>query len=119
MNLHSPYRRPSRARRLQAPILAAIILAGGPLLAAVPLRWTVETSRAQPAVFEAYHGESLDLAATLQSYGKPVEIDPQAEWHIYWQTNGMADAWGAAPLPPPAPRRTAERSGTADSRYER
>ena len=73
--------------------------------AAVPLRWTVETSRAQPAVFEAYHGESLDLAATLQSYGKPVEIDPQAEWHIYWQTNGMADAWWSAPVPPPVPGR--------------
>lgn len=65
--------------------------------AAVPLRWTVETSRAQPAVFEAYHGESIDLAATLQSYGKPVEIDPSADWKIYWQTNGMADAWWSAP----------------------
>ena len=105
MILHSPYRRPSRARRLQAPIFATIILTAGPLLAAVPLRWTVETSRAQPAVFEAYHGESLDLAATLQSYGKPVEIDPQAEWHIYWQTNGMADAWWSAPVPPPVPGR--------------
>ena len=116
MNLHSPYRRPSRARRLQAPIFATIILAAGPLLAALPLRWTVETSRAQPAVFEAYHGESLDLAATLQSYGKPVEIDPQAEWHIYWQTNGMADAWWSAPVPPPVPGRTAERSETAEGR---
>ncbi len=97
----------SPIRQLPRLVLAAVLsfAACGEAIAAVPLRWTVETSRAQPAVFEAYHGESLDLAATLQSYGKPVEIDPQAEWHIYWQTNGMADAWWSAPVPPPVPGR--------------
>ncbi len=99
-----------KAKATLALILAAALVpslssATGAVIAAVPLRWTVETSRAQPAVFEAYHGESLDLAATLQSYGKPVEIDPQAEWYIYWQTNGMADAWWSAPVPPPVPGR--------------
>ena len=67
------------------------------LLAAVPVRWTVETSRVQPAVFDVVRGESIALEATLQSYGKPVEIDPQADWNVYWQTNGMADAWWSAP----------------------
>lgn len=38
-----------------------------PLSAAVPLRWTVETSRAQVAQFEAYRGETLDLEATDQT----------------------------------------------------
>ncbi len=33
--------------------------------AAVPLKWTVETSRVQPVTFEAYHGEELSLEATL------------------------------------------------------
>ena len=66
------------------------------LLAAVPLRWTVETSRVQPAVFEAYQGETLELEATLQSYGKPV-ADTLQDVRIYWQTNGMGSAYWSAP----------------------
>ena len=64
--------------------------------AAVPLRWTVETSRVQPVTFEAYHGETLSLEATLQSYGKPV-ADTLQDVRIYWQTNGMGSAYWSAP----------------------
>ena len=64
--------------------------------AAVPLKWTVETSRVQPVTFEAYHGETLALAATLQSYGKPV-ADTLQDVRIYWQTNGMGSAYWSAP----------------------
>ena len=64
--------------------------------AAVPLKWTVETSRVQPVTFEAYHGEALSLEATLQSYGKPVADDLQ-DARIYWQTNGMGSAYWSAP----------------------
>ena len=41
------------------------ILAIGTLAAsaAVPLHWTVETSRAVPAQFEAYRGETLAFEA--------------------------------------------------------
>ena len=85
---------------LAAALVPSLSSATGAVIAAVPLRWTVETSRAQPAVFEAYHGESLDLAATLQSYGKPVEIDPQAEWHIYWQTPAAPQTAQTQPSPP-------------------
>ena len=42
-------------------------------LPAAALRWTVETSRVQPAVFEAYQGETLTFEAALQSHGKPLE----------------------------------------------
>ena len=66
------------------------------LSAAVPLRWTVETSRVQPAQFEAYHGETLELAATMQSYGKPLAITNDMIG-IYWQTNGMGSAYWTAP----------------------
>lgn len=55
--------------------------------AAIPLRWTVETSRAQPAAFEVYQGETLDLDATLTSYGKP--LTAPSDYALYWQTNGM------------------------------
>ena len=62
----------------------------------VPLRWTVETSRVQPAVFDAYQGETLSLEATMQSYGKPFAITGD-DIRIYWQTNGMGGAWWSAP----------------------
>ena len=63
--------------------------------AAVPLRWTVETSRVQPAVFDAYQGETLTFEAALQSYGKPITNDLQGA-RIYWQTNGMGSAYWSA-----------------------
>lgn len=64
--------------------------------AAVPLKWTVETSRVQPVTFESYHGETLELEATLKSYGKPITNDLQGA-RIYWQTNGMGSAYWSAP----------------------
>ena len=62
--------------------------------AAVPLKWTVETSRATPAQFEAYHGETLTLEADLQSDGKPLALSGIAA--LYWQTNGMGSAYWEA-----------------------
>ena len=61
----------------------------------VPLRWTVETSRAQVAQFEAYRGETLLLEAEMRSYGKPFSEVLQPD--LYWQTNGMGNAWWKAP----------------------
>lgn len=81
------------------PILIALLALPAPaaLLAAVPVRWTVETSRVQPAVFDVVRGESIALEATLQSYGKPLETAPEDAWRIYWQTNGMGSTWWSAP----------------------
>ena len=64
--------------------------------AAVPLRWTVETSRVAPAALDAYHGETLHLEATLKSYGTPI-APGDGEASIYWQTNGMGTAYWSAP----------------------
>lgn len=73
-----------------------VVLSGCiPSVASVPLRWSVETSRAQPAQFDAYHGETIDLEASFQSYGKPLEITAPAS--LYYQTNGMGAAWWTAP----------------------
>ena len=60
--------------------------------AAVPLRWTVESSRTSLAQLEAYHGETLDIAATMQTYGKPLSLDGKTAV-LYYQTNGMEQAW--------------------------
>ena len=79
------------------PILALFTIHSSlfTLPAAVPLAWTVETSRAQVAQFEAYRGETLDLEATMQSYGSPLATPAQPS--LYWQTNGMGAAWWTAP----------------------
>ena len=73
-------------------ITLTVAIAAFALIGGVPLRWTVETSKVQPAVFEVVHGEEIDLAAVLQSYGKPLDLTGETA-HIYWQTNGMEQAW--------------------------
>ncbi len=76
--------------------LALAVLGGCmPALAAVPLRWNVETSRAQPARYDVYRGETLQLSADLTSYGQPVAMAGTAA--LYIQTNGMGSAWWTVP----------------------
>ena len=80
------------------PLLVSLITYHSALItssAAVPLKWTVETSAANPATFDQFAGATYDLEATLQSRGKPLAVsgDPQ----LFWQTNGMGSAWWTAP----------------------
>ena len=76
--------------KIHTTLLTSILFASS-LFAAVPLRWTVETSRAQPATFDEFAGATYDLEATLQSYGRPLEV--VGEPRLYWQTNGMGSAY--------------------------
>ena len=62
--------------------------------AAVPVRWTVDTSRPKVAVFDSFHGETLALEATFQTDGKPLEMTGNAK--LCWQTNGMDAVWWTA-----------------------
>lgn len=64
--------------------------------AAVPLPWTVETSRVQPASFDAYHGEALEFIASFNTLGKPLALDSHTAT-LYYQTNGMDQAWWSVP----------------------
>ncbi len=82
-------------KTLAIVLLAALIGGCMPALAAVPLRWNVETSRAQPASFDVYRGETLLLTADMTSYGRPLEMAGAAA--LYIQTNGMADVWWTIP----------------------
>ena len=75
------------------PASSLLLLASS---AAVPLRWTVETSRVQPATFDVVRGETVALEATMQSGGKPFAMDSEPVC-IFWQTNGMGSAWWTAP----------------------
>ena len=87
-------------KRMKRTTLALALILNSQLLilnsqAAVPLSWTVETTRATPAVFEAYQGETIEFEARLQNAGKPLAAP--AECSFYWQTNGMGSAYWSAP----------------------
>ena len=77
------------------PLLTFTLILHLSASAAVPLKWTVETSRATPAQFEAYQGETLALEAALQSYGKPLAAP--SGYSLYWQTNGMGSTYWSVP----------------------
>ena len=73
-------------RTLHSALLTLLAL---PALAAVPHAWTVDASRVTTEAIEAFHGETLELEATLNAYGKPLEIPSTTDVSLYWQTNGM------------------------------
>ena len=57
-------------------------------LASVPVPWTVDVSDMTSKDVTAYRGETLDLAVTFAGYRPSV-----ATATLYWQTNGMDNAW--------------------------
>ena len=71
-------------------LLSAVMC--GTALAAVPVRWTAETSRVQPIALDAWRGDTLALECTLKSYGQPVALGA-ATASLMWQTNGMGATW--------------------------
>lgn len=80
---------------LRTPLLAALLL---PLcaVAAVPFDWVADVDRPAPVPVPVLRGETVDLRAALVRGGRP--FDPAADSAtIYWQTNGMGDAWWSAP----------------------
>lgn len=77
------------------PLLAALLL---PICAsaAVPFDWVADVDRPAPVPVPVLRGETVDLRAALVRRGRP--FDPAADSAtIYWQTNGMGDAWWSAP----------------------
>ena len=61
--------------------------------ASVPVEKTVDVSaKIKPLYLESYAGETLDLSVQLMSGGRDLAT-PAASATIYWQTNGMANAW--------------------------
>ncbi len=60
--------------------------------AGVPLDWSVDVTRVEPIRLDAYHGETLDLSATLMQ-GRARLAVPAGSATFLWQTNGMGAAW--------------------------
>jgi len=61
--------------------------------AGVPIKWSVETSRAEERVIDVYHGESLDMEVTFKTYGQILELPTNEVAATFWQTNGMNTAY--------------------------
>ena len=85
-----------RKININLPILAATLvvvhLLSNPTLAGVPLSWNVDVTRVEPVRLDAYHGETLDLSATLMQ-GRARLAVPAGSASFLWQTNGMGAAW--------------------------
>lgn len=77
-----------------ATVLAALLAI--PILAAVPLEWTVRPGQPAPVTFDRYHGETLHLFVTFQGFGA-LPFDPGADVRLWYQTNGMENSWWSAP----------------------
>ena len=75
-----------------AATLAVVRLLSFPAFAGVPIEWTVDVTRVEPVRLEAYHGETLDLSATLLRGRSPLSV-PAGSASFLWQTNGMGSAW--------------------------
>ena len=72
--------------------LSAIHFCLIPAIAGVPLEWSVDVTRVEPVRLDAYHGETLDLSATLLQGRRPIGV-PAGSASFLWQTNGMGAAW--------------------------
>lgn len=65
-------------------------------LAAVPLAWDVRPGQPAPVMFDRYHGESLEFRCTFRAFGElPFAVG--ADIRLWYQTNGMGQAWWSAP----------------------
>jgi len=71
-------------------VAACAVMACG---AGVPVKWSVETSRADERTIDVYHGESLDIEVTFKSYGQILELPTNEVAATFWQTNGMNTAY--------------------------
>ena len=61
-------------------------------LAGVPVEWNVDVTHVEPVRLDAYHGETLDLSATLLQGRHPLAVTAGSA-SLLWQTNGMGAAW--------------------------
>jgi len=81
--------------RLKGVAKAAALCVTALCVAAEPLVWERRPNRPAPAQFDTFHGQTLDLSCRFEGFGEL----PFAESgvNLYWQTNGMGDAWWSMP----------------------
>ena len=76
-------------------MMLATALAGA-VLAAVPLAWEARPERPAPAMFDRYHGETLEFRCALRGFGE-LPFASGADVRLWYQTNGMGADWWSAP----------------------
>ena len=74
-------------KHLCAAVAAALL---GPVFAGVPIKWTIESSTIDPLAITAYHGETLELTATLKSYGSALDLSGKTA-NLYYRSLSMPD----------------------------
>ena len=79
--------------KLPCTILAAALQLAA--IAAVPLAWEARPSSPAPASFDRHHGETIEFRCTLTGFD--AAFAPAADVRLYYQTNGMGQAWWSAP----------------------
>jgi len=77
-----------------ATALAAVLQLAA--IAAVPLAWDVRPGQPAPVMFDRYHGETINLTATFRGFGE-LPFAQDADIRLWYQTNGMGQAWWSAP----------------------
>ncbi|MBE6396665.1 MAG: hypothetical protein E7046_06655 [Lentisphaerae bacterium] len=75
---------------MSAAITLQSICKGG-----VPLEWTRRPDSTTPANFTAHQGETLEFRCTFRGFGD-LPFDESGA-NLYWQTNGMSEAWWSMP----------------------
>jgi hypothetical protein len=65
------------------------------LHAAVPLAWEARPNAPAPASFDRHHGETIEFRCTLTGFD--AAFAPAADVRLWYQTNGMGQAWWSAP----------------------
>ena len=62
----------------------------------VPLEWTRRPDSTTPANFTAHQGETLEFCCTFRGFGD-LPFGDGGDVRLYFQTNGMGEAWWSAP----------------------
>ena len=81
---------------LKFVLISAAMALQGVCKGGVPLEWTRRPDSTTPANFTAHQGETLEFCCTFRGFGK-LPFGDGGDVRLYFQTNGMGEAWWSAP----------------------
>ena len=65
-------------------------------LGGVPIEWARRPDSTVPANFTAHHGETLEFRCEFRGFGE-LPFGDGSDVRLYFQTNGMGEAWWSVP----------------------
>lgn len=81
---------------LKFVLMSAAMALQGVCKGGVPLEWTRRPDSTTPANFTAHQGETLEFCCTFRGFGE-LPFGDGGDVRLYFQTNGMGEAWWSAP----------------------